>query len=235
MAAASTKQQPKEGGSPKEEGAAKASSSSGSGSSSNSHGQGISHNIGSNNSGGASDKRADASTKGQARAVAMAGKDDGDIGLFKEALAMFTLGLIMAWYYLVGIISLACIVGACFPETRVTAATAFVLLWSTNLLKLDYQGGSWCVWRCVCVCVGGVCWGVGYVCVCVCGYVCARQCVYVCVCIYICVMDGGWCVGGRPHVNVVHRPLHFPFPKHPTPDPPPPPTYTHKTSVGRLL
>lgn len=45
----------------------------------------------------------------------------------------------MSWYYLVVIISLLCLAGLCFPTTRIYAATAFVLLWGTNLLPLDYQ------------------------------------------------------------------------------------------------
>lgn len=121
----------------------------------------------------------------------MSGRDDGEMGVFKEALAMLTMGLIMAWcvarvglcmpvvcvracvrfnllvtyiyihirsappfllvstppktktntrYYLVVIISLLCLAGLCFPSTRIAGATAFVLLWGTNLFKLDYQG-----------------------------------------------------------------------------------------------
>lgn len=46
----------------------------------------------------------------------------------------------MSWYYLVVIISLLCLAGLFFPgTTRVVSATAFVLLWGTNLLPLDYQ------------------------------------------------------------------------------------------------
>ncbi len=102
-------------------------------------------------------KQAAAAKQGETLQVAMAGKDSGDIGLLKELLAMLTLGLIMSWYYLVVIISVACLVGAWFPNTRAYAITAFVLLWSTNFLPLDYQGawGLYSLCMCVCVCGGG--------------------------------------------------------------------------------
>ena len=103
-------------------------------------------------------KQAAAAKQGETLQVAMAGKDSGDIGLLKELLAMLTLGLIMSWYYLVVIISVACLVGAWFPNTRAYAITAFVLLWSTNFLPLDYQGawGLYSLCMCVCVCGGGL-------------------------------------------------------------------------------
>lgn len=77
--------------------------------------------------------------------VAMAEQDDGNMSLFREALAMVTMGMIMSWYYLVVILSLLCLVGLCFPAWRTVAATVFVLMWSAALLPLDYQVSLSCL------------------------------------------------------------------------------------------
>lgn len=87
---------------------------------------------------------------GKMLTVAMAEQDDGNMGVFREILAMVTMGIIMSWYYLVVILSLLCLVGICFfPAWRAVAATVFVLMWSAALLPLDYQVGfgfSSCLW-----------------------------------------------------------------------------------------
>uniref|UniRef100_I2CR10 Acyltransferase n=1 Tax=Nannochloropsis gaditana (strain CCMP526) TaxID=1093141 RepID=I2CR10_NANGC len=72
--------------------------------------------------------------------VALAARDNGDMSLFREALAMLTMGVMMSWYYLVVILSLLCVAGLFFPTWRVVAGTAFVLMWSAAFLPLDYQG-----------------------------------------------------------------------------------------------
>lgn len=52
---------------------------------------------------------------------------------------MFTMGVIMAWYYLVVIVSVLCLCGLFFAAWRTTAVTVFVLVWSSAALPLDYQ------------------------------------------------------------------------------------------------
>lgn len=71
--------------------------------------------------------------------VALAARDNGDMSLFREALAMLTMGVMMSWYYLVVILSLLCVAGLFFPTWRVVAGTVFVLMWSAAFLPLDYQ------------------------------------------------------------------------------------------------
>ncbi len=98
--------------------------------------------------------------------VAMTHRDDGNMGIFRyvrcllpsshppthppthappppknsEALAMLTLGLIMAWYYIVVIVTLLCFIGLFFAAYRTAAVTVLVLMYTAAKLPLDYKG-----------------------------------------------------------------------------------------------